>query len=467
MGQRLGRTAVFPVMGSACLVAVTLFAPAAQAASEPRPPGHGGTSRLWSFQSESAPPSARQQARRDLLRGPLTGGLRPGGRQSNEPYVPQQGCYAGELPGVAAFRELLLATYPRPEESLHVYNITRGCNVDGISEHEEGRALDFEAHTNRPREDAQARHLLRWLTKNGGYHAKRFGLMYIIYDRHVWGVYNQSWRRMSNRGSVTDNHRDHVHFSFTWNGALRRTAYWTGRTPPTDFGPCPKWRGHFAPVAPERLQGNPRHHPCGSPRPIPDRWRFGPSVMYWQSGKPVRWVQQFLTEEGQYTGLVNGEFGSLTFQAVQRYQWAVGLPGTGVWDPATQNKSKRAVGVRTPSDIVVDPLPTTVAPDQELAIAASVGGRWPERPRSVRLERLAQSGQVDQPGQSGEWEIVSTAISEPGGAVLLTTAVPVGEWSYRVVAEQTSYAKRVVSEPQQVSVVPDSVTPIVDPSSTP
>lgn len=445
MGRSLNRTVVALGASAALVVPVVLSAPGANAAADPRPPGHGTASRLWTYQSESAPPSARQQARRDLAGGPLTGGQRPGGRQINEPYVPQQGCYAGELPGVAAFRELLLATFPRPEESLRIYNITRGCNLPGVSEHEEGRALDFEAHVSRPGQDAQARRLLRWLTKNGGYHAKRFGLMYIIYDRHVWGVYNQNWRRMSNRGSVTDNHRDHVHFSFTWNGALQRSAYWTGRTHPTDFGPCPRWRGHFAPVSPERLKDSPRGRPCGSPRAIPRGWRYGPSVMYWQSGKAVRWLQQFLTEEGDYAGLVNGEFGSLTFHAVQRYQWAAGLPGTGVWDPATQNKSRRTVGDRAPSTIEMVPPPATVAPGQTLVVTGTVSGRWPQRPRSVTLERSADSG---------EWEPVATVDSEPGGAVTLSTDVAPGVWWYRLIGEQTSYAKRVESQPSEVAATP-------------
>jgi len=29
-----------------------------------------------------------------------------------------------------------------------------------------------------------------------------------------------------------------MHISLTWNGAMGRTSYWTGRVYPTDYGPC-------------------------------------------------------------------------------------------------------------------------------------------------------------------------------------------------------------------------------------
>jgi hypothetical protein len=175
-------------------------------------------------------PAQRASATRALKRSALAAGRHPSGRQPTEPYMPQVACYAGELPGVRQFRDMLLTAFPRPQESLSTFNISRGCNVPGVSEHEEGRALDWEARVTDRTQDSQARALLRWLTKKGGYHAKRFGIMYMIYDQRIWGQYNQRWRLMSNRGSVTDNHKDHVHFTFTWNGALQRSAYWTGGT---------------------------------------------------------------------------------------------------------------------------------------------------------------------------------------------------------------------------------------------
>jgi hypothetical protein len=33
---------------------------------------------------------------------------------------------------------------------------------------------------------------------------------------------------MENRGSYTQNHKDHVHISLTWDGAMMRTSWWTG-----------------------------------------------------------------------------------------------------------------------------------------------------------------------------------------------------------------------------------------------
>lgn len=287
--------------------------------------------------SQSEP--ARVAPLRAIRSSPLVGGKKPGRPESGEPYVPQEACVPIELPGVAAFRQFLLGAFPRPPESLWVYNILRGCNVPGISEHEEGRALDFEADVADPVQLAQATRLLDWLTAHSGYQAKRFGIMYMIYRQRIWALYKPYWRRMSNRGNKTANHRDHIHFTFTWNGALKRSSYWTGRPSRTNYGPCAVWSNQFAPASIKRLQRAPRTWPCADRPPVPKRWRHASSLMYWQAGGRVRRLQEYLVEQGLYRLEPSGAFDQATYRAIRRWQRDNDVPRTGVWDVQTQHVS--------------------------------------------------------------------------------------------------------------------------------
>jgi hypothetical protein len=48
-------------------------------------------------------------------------------------------------------------------------------------------------------------------------HAAQYGISYIIFNQHIWSVARSSegWRFMADRGSDTQNHKDHVHISFS------------------------------------------------------------------------------------------------------------------------------------------------------------------------------------------------------------------------------------------------------------
>jgi hypothetical protein len=133
------------------------------------------------------------------------------------------GCDPTEKPGVAAFRDYIMATYPCTAD----YGIVRDCDSGGTSEHHEGRAWDWGTT---PSIDA-SRELLDWLLAADEYGnkyamARRFGIMYMIFDHQIWEAYraDKGWRSYSG-----DNpHTDHVHFSFGWDGAMKRTSFWTG-----------------------------------------------------------------------------------------------------------------------------------------------------------------------------------------------------------------------------------------------
>ncbi len=152
-----------------------------------------------------------------------------------QPYVGQAGCDPVAKPGVSSFSSLLLTTY-RDTSTL---GIVRDCGVGGASEHKEGRAFDWGASADDPEQAAEVEALLSWLLASDdgepAVRARRFGIMYIIWDRRIWRAYDPSagWQPYSGRSP----HTDHVHFSFGWNGASRSTSWWTGRVAPVDFGP--------------------------------------------------------------------------------------------------------------------------------------------------------------------------------------------------------------------------------------
>lgn len=148
-------------------------------------------------------------------------------------------------PGALMLRQLLLDTYGEA-----VIGITRACDQDSISEHKEGRAVDWMVDWKNPAERAQAQAFVDWVTAPGpdgtpAANARRLGIMYIGWADQMWRAYDpgRGWTELkgcySLQGSGNDTfcHRDHVHFSMTWDGAAGRTSYWDN-TPVTDVA-CP------------------------------------------------------------------------------------------------------------------------------------------------------------------------------------------------------------------------------------
>jgi hypothetical protein len=143
------------------------------------------------------------------------------------PYQPQFFCRSRVEPGVAAFEHLVLATYP----NTHTDGDMRACAVAGTSEHKDGRAWDWAADHRRAKQRAAGESLLRWLfapDKAGAPDAmfRRLGLMYVIWNKRIWGAWSRRWEPYSCSG-VTACHVNHMHFSFGWAGAERRTSFWT------------------------------------------------------------------------------------------------------------------------------------------------------------------------------------------------------------------------------------------------
>lgn len=113
----------------------------------------------------------------------------------------------GLTPRMVTVRNSVLANFPMP------YGY--GCLRPGDpGDHGKGRACDFmlsrggqmPSQVDLERGDA----LAQWAIENG----PRIGIMYIIWKQRYYDVRTGAgWRQMSDRGSITANHWDHVHIS--------------------------------------------------------------------------------------------------------------------------------------------------------------------------------------------------------------------------------------------------------------
>ncbi len=154
-------------------------------------------------------------------------------------YSVESDCSSTVRPGVLAVRDqILLPTYGGTRSDV---SMLRSCTAAN-SGHEEGRALDWMMDARIAAEAEHARALLSWLlaTDPAGHPhamARRLGVMYIVYNNQVWRAYApaKAWQPQYVNGVACANlgssyatwcHRDHVHISFSWDGANKRTSYW-------------------------------------------------------------------------------------------------------------------------------------------------------------------------------------------------------------------------------------------------
>jgi hypothetical protein len=231
------------------------------------------------------------------------------------PYLPQVSCDPRSKPGVVAFGALMTARYKTGAKGTY-----RPCQGD-TSEHYESRALDWMLNVNNPTQKAIANSVTAWLSANNGAMARRFGISYIIWNRKIWGEYAPSRGWAAYTGAVP--HTDHVHFSFSWDGAMKRTSWWTGRaTSVADLGPCRVYAGQFAP-----LYWHIRTAPCPALRVAPvSVYRV---AILGQKSAQIALAQRFLGVKA------DGTFGASTFWKLLGWQSRAGVPVTGVLDKAT------------------------------------------------------------------------------------------------------------------------------------
>lgn len=160
--------------------------------------------------------------------------------EKNVPYQPAAKCKIGQKlatdqPGPVAFRNLLLATYGVQVGSLTVFTgITRPC--DGtISEHTEGRALDWGMDYRNAAMRADGQAVMNWLFAtdrfgNKDAMARRLGIMYVIWNHKIYGSWTGYAAAPYSCGTdPTACHVNHMHFSFDLAGAKAQTSFFTGR----------------------------------------------------------------------------------------------------------------------------------------------------------------------------------------------------------------------------------------------
>lgn len=136
------------------------------------------------------------------------------------PLEPVTKCDPTPRPGVEAFRDYVLTVW-RGED----WGIVRDCEPGRASSaHNEGRAWDWHAPT-----PAEADALIAWLladdpcTSEPHGLARRAGIRNLIWDRRIW-IAGQGWGPYGGPGKSP--HTDHVHFQFSWAGALGKTSFY-------------------------------------------------------------------------------------------------------------------------------------------------------------------------------------------------------------------------------------------------
>ena len=234
----------------------------------------------------------------------------PSALDAAPPYQGQRVCDPNAKPGVTAFAQLMVGHYG--VGSAAAWNITRACN-SGITEHSEGRAWDWMLNAANPQQKAIADSVVAWLSApdaqgRPGAMARRFGINYIIWNKKMWRAYAPERGWAAYTGSSP--HTDHIHFTFTWDGAYRRTSWWTGRAVTTiDPGPKPAL-------------------------PTPTSNPTTPSAVYTllvqgSTGADVALAQRVIGVPA------DGQFGPVTLAALKAWQAANRVPVTGKLDAAT------------------------------------------------------------------------------------------------------------------------------------
>jgi hypothetical protein len=170
--------------------------------------------------------------------------------------APMTSCHPIATEGARTVMRLMYARAARP------VNITRDCSIGGLSEHKEGRAIDWGTNARVKAQRKAANRYMTWLLatdEHGNTHAmaRRLGVHYIIWNGRWWRSHmaHLGWTefgtcRTQRTARTFDSycHRDHVHITLSWDGAQMRTSYYGGV--PVTTPSCTMARGTIAPALP-------------------------------------------------------------------------------------------------------------------------------------------------------------------------------------------------------------------------
>jgi peptidoglycan hydrolase-like protein with peptidoglycan-binding domain len=257
-------------------------------------------------------------------------------------YVAQADCDPGTKKGAILLGNLLTDTYPGT-----TFGGGRACTDHPPSEHYDGRAVDWMNSVRNTTQRAQANALLTWLfakDARGNQHAnaRRLGVMYIIWNNKIWGSYSQRWEPYNNCAATTATssdtvcHRDHMHFSLSWEGAMGRTSFWTKKVAAADYGPCRpadlNWAPNYTAPNPTACPRHPKATaPSGASAAAKRAYLFsGAQLSTKSTGAPVIALQNALGVTP-----ADGRYGSATVAAVKSLQQTAGLRVNGIMNGAT------------------------------------------------------------------------------------------------------------------------------------
>lgn len=293
-----------------------------------------------------------------VVKAPVTPAGLPAGIERLTSYVPADSCDMTDKPGSVALGRFLRASYP-----VSSYGISRACGTDALSttEHYEGRGIDWMSNSRVPQQKANADAVTTWLLAkdkagNTYANARRLGVMYLIWNNKIWGAYNTpaGWRPYQDCGTAakassafdTTCHRNHIHISLSWEGAMGRTSFWSKKVAAPDYGPCRvagfSWAGSYASANPRVCRSVAAARPeAGSSALHAALVRSsGITVRRGHSGPVVVAIQQLVG------AAADGGFGLLTEVKVRAFQRKIGVSQTGVVDYATWRAALKATAPR-------------------------------------------------------------------------------------------------------------------------
>ena len=278
----------------------------------------------------------------------------PAAIEGLSPYVPATGCALRNRVGTVKLAQLLQTTYGA------TYGLSRTCTsaTTPSSEHFDGRAVDSFFNARDTTERAEATALLGWLLAkdragNAYANARRLGIMYIIWNDKIWSSYRTSegWRPYSTCATTpassydTACHRNHIHFSLSWEGAGGRTSFWSKQVAPVDWGPCRlpdlNWSmGEAAPNATRCPSYPVVKAPTGASALLREMVpRSGMVLRPGMSGPAVVTLQKVIGVPA------TGSFLSTTTERLKTWQGAHKLQVTGITWPATWRAMLAANGM--------------------------------------------------------------------------------------------------------------------------
>jgi peptidoglycan hydrolase-like protein with peptidoglycan-binding domain len=332
VGRTVGRPARLALVAAVAALAVQPFAALPSASADSTSAGSASAGVSAGVSADVSAKAARVAA----AARPRPARVLPARMDATPTYQDQRSCDPAAKPGVAAYAQLVLSTYRQGRNG----GIVRGCGIGATSEHKEGRAFDWMLSVKVPAEKAAGDAWTAWLTGKDsagvvGGNARRLGVMYVIWNKRMWSTYSvaRGWRAYSGASA----HTDHVHTSFTWDGAMKRTSWWDGTaTLDDDKGPCRVYSGQPAPVYTKRHASSCSTRLAAAPA--------SPYSIVWpgQSGSSVRVAQSRL-------GLgPDGVFGSGTRSRLMSWQRGARVPVTGVLDKPTWSRLAPS-GASTPT----------------------------------------------------------------------------------------------------------------------